>query len=336
MKAPKVSVVMPVFNAAAFVRTALDSILTQTFSDFELIVVDDGSTDDSLVVLDDYACRDSRLRVIQSDVNVGVATSLNVGLDAARGEYICRMDADDISRRERLARQVTFLDQHQNIGVLGTATRCFGPSIDRRWALPASDNACRARLLFSVPVAHPTAMIRRCILEEHGFRYQPQYKHAEDYDLWERMMDFTQFANLREVLLDYRCHDKSASKTAEAAPGLERFEVISSIFSRLLRKLGIQLTRDEAYVHYCLGFNDRVLKSGVRFDQYARHIQKLNTLKTEPAIDQYSMRALMLRRFVMVTYLLTLADSEKGGWRALLSFPFWRESGRVARSFFVR
>jgi len=229
-KAPLVSVVMPVHNVAPFVAEALESILAQTASDFEVIVIDDGSTDATVAEVRRVA--DGRVRLVEFGVNQGVAAALNAGLDSVRGSLVARMDGDDVSHPQRFARQLAFLDRHPEIGVLGTAWSFFGArgGTDRYRSTPAE---LKAGLLFGAPFSHPTVMIRRALLEENGLRYDPAYEAAEDYDMWARLARVTEMANLPDVLFHQRIHPGSVSHVQrprqEAAARRVRGDLLHSL-----------------------------------------------------------------------------------------------------------
>ena len=199
MSTPRVSVVMPVRDIATYVGGAVESILTQSFDDLELVVVDDGSRDDTASVL--AAVRDARLRYARQPA-AGITVALNRGIALSRGELIARMDGDDVALPERLARQVAFLDAHPDVGVLGTGWRELGPGgriVDV--APPIADDAgLRAALPRRNPFAHPTVIVRRSVGDAVGW-YDERWPVAQDYDLWIRLAAATRFANLREPLL---------------------------------------------------------------------------------------------------------------------------------------
>jgi len=206
----KVTVLMPVYNAEKYVREAVNSILNQTFSDFEFLIIDDGSTDRSWDILNSYS--DTRIRLIQNPTNLKLIATLNLGLKLATGEYIARMDADDISMPERLAKQVEFLKIHLEVGVLGTAIKIVDQWKNPIGTLqfPDESNMARWWLHFACPVAHPTVMMRRSVVERAG-GYNPELIHAEDYDLWRKLATITHIANLKDVLLHYRRHESVIS-----------------------------------------------------------------------------------------------------------------------------
>jgi glycosyltransferase involved in cell wall biosynthesis len=210
--APTVSVVMPAFNAAEFLDEAVCSILDQTFQDFEFIIIDDGSTDDTAIILKKYAKADSRVKVIRQ-ANEGMIPALNRGCRLACGRYIARMDADDISLPHRIERQINFLDRHPEIGILGT----WASRIDENgcvigdWCLSPNAKVLKWNHFFHVCVIHPTAMMRREVLEKLNF-YRPDAIYAEDRDLWLRASAITEFSNVPEILLKFRIWGKSTSR----------------------------------------------------------------------------------------------------------------------------
>lgn len=212
---PLISVLMPVHNAERFLVQAIESILTQTYRDFEFLIVDDGSTDRSLSILQRYAAKDSRIHLI-SRANTGHVIALNQLLEIAQGEYIARMDADDIALPERFQRQIEFLQQHPRVVCVGG----WHDLIDHRGRLitclplPVSnDEIQQAALAGHGSICHPCAMIRRSALLAVG-GYNINMTPAEDLDLWLRLGELGQLANLPEPLLQYRIHLKSVSETS--------------------------------------------------------------------------------------------------------------------------
>jgi len=208
---PRVTVLLPVHNGGAYLDAAVRSILDQTFTDFELLAIDDGSTDGSGEVLRGY--RDPRLRLVKNSRNFGIVETLNRGLSLARGVYIARMDSDDISLPERFERQAHFLDAHPEVGVVGTS----GGLIDGRgeslgtFRYPLSHEAICFSLHFFNPLAHPSVMMRRkVVLSSGGYRSAGLSpggaSFPEDYDLWWRLGDVTRMVNLPDRLLLLRKH----------------------------------------------------------------------------------------------------------------------------------
>jgi hypothetical protein len=208
---PRVSVVMPVHNGEKYVAEAVESILSQTFRDFEFIIINDGSTDSSADILGRYHQEDDRIRIYPQE-NRGVAASRNRGSQLAQGEYIAQMDHDDVSLPERLARQLGYLEAHPEIGVLGTWVQVIDSHGKARetWHLPTMPRVLEWSLCFEDTLANPSVMMRRAVIERLGF-YRAETTPAEDYDLWARALADTQLANVPEVLLQYRVWQESLS-----------------------------------------------------------------------------------------------------------------------------
>jgi len=209
--APKVSVVMAVHNGERYLKESIESILTQTFADFEFLIVDDGSTDSTGNILVRYADRDARIRLITNEDNIGLTKSLNKGIGLARGDYIARMDADDISLLERLGKQADYLDAHPDVGVLGAAVQLLDSSgkVGDTWTFPEEHGFLKWSLCFFYnPIVHPTVMVRRKILRQAG-GYNEEMAVSQDYDLWCRLIHLTRFGNLQKVLLLLRKHESN-------------------------------------------------------------------------------------------------------------------------------
>jgi glycosyltransferase involved in cell wall biosynthesis len=206
---PKISVVMSVYNGANFLKEAIDSILIQTFSDFEFIIINDGSKDDSLNIIKSY--NDSRIRLIENDGNKGLIYSLNKGIEVAKGKYIARIDADDIAVETRFEKQVSFLEENQNIGVLSSDYIRFNNSSKKYTKSISRDDRIKSILLFSATICHPTLMLRKSVLSENNLAYSSSAKHVEDYDLWTKLALITKFETLNEALLMYRDHENQVS-----------------------------------------------------------------------------------------------------------------------------
>lgn len=210
---PVISVVLPVYNAGRYLAQAVESVLAQTFRDFELIAVDDGSTDNSRALLETFARRDPRVRVI-SRPNTGIVGALNDGLAAARGRYIARMDGDDVADPERFARQAAALDAAPDCVALGSAVRFIDPEGRplKIYRPPAGHNAIRDELSWGNggALVHPAVVFRRDALEACG-GYRQEFIFIEDLDLYVRLLRFGRLANLPDVLLSYRQHPRSVN-----------------------------------------------------------------------------------------------------------------------------
>ena len=207
---PRVSVIMPVNNVQTYLTEAIDSILNQKFTDFEFLIITEPGT--SHKIIDGYS--DRRIRRIQTARRIGLARSLNYGIKEARGEYIARMDADDVSLPGRLERQVTFLDEHQHIGIVGTGCECIDET-GRTLSICSNSSGpefTKWLLLFGDVIIHPSIVARVDVIQHVG-GYDPAMVHAEDYDLWVRATENkTKIVNLPDVLIKLRIHSGSISR----------------------------------------------------------------------------------------------------------------------------
>ncbi|MBD3903823.1 glycosyltransferase [Chryseobacterium sp. Ch-15] len=208
IKAPAISVLMPVYNGEKYLREAIESILNQTFIDFELLLINDASTDNSEEIINSY--NDSRIVYIKNEQNLGLIKTLNKGLDLVKGEFIARMDQDDISNLERFAKQIALFETNPEIGVCGTLFTLFRENHeDQIIEHPESNDSIKIGLLTSCFIGHPTVMIRKKAIK--NYRYDINYQAAEDYELWTRLVKITQFYNIQESLLKYRFHTSNMS-----------------------------------------------------------------------------------------------------------------------------
>jgi glycosyltransferase involved in cell wall biosynthesis len=226
-----VSVVLPVYNKAPFLRACIDSILGQSFTDLEIIAVDDRSTDESLSIL--RAVGDPRLRIIALEHNLGPAGCAQRGFDAAQGRYIVRMDADDVMVPHRIAAQVAFMEAHPDVGMSGSHMVVLDRPGDLRRA-SLSDADCRAGVLFQVPVYQPTSIYRRAVLVEHRIRFEDSWpRYGEDWLFQLRLLKVTQVANLDEVLVHYRVGPQNSTQ------GRDRASDLRMVFSAVLAWYGL-------------------------------------------------------------------------------------------------
>lgn len=230
---PLISVVMPVFNAEKYIAEAVSSILGQTLSDFELIVINDGSTDNTLTILEEFSGRDVRVKLISRE-NRGLVESLNEGIDLARGKWIARMDADDISLSHRFEYQLKWLEE-TGADICGSWIRLFGKSYTKIIRHPKTDAAIKMEMLFGAPFAHPSVMMKTDFVRQ--LRYDKAWEKAEDYDIWERAARAGwKMTNAPEVLLMYRQHESQIS-TAISSLQLELTQQIRKRYSIYLCKL---------------------------------------------------------------------------------------------------
>jgi glycosyltransferase involved in cell wall biosynthesis len=209
---PTVSVIMPIYNAEKYLNEAIDSVLNQTYSDFELILLNDKSTDSSKAIIESYLAKDSRIVFIDKETNVGPANLRNEGFDLARGSFIALLDADDIAEPTRFEKQITILKNNSEIGVCGTWFTTFGDKEKSKVIQhPENHNQIKVNFLIDCTIGNSTAFFRKDILGD--IRYDKEYVPVEDYHLWSRLIVKTQFHIIQEALVYYRIHDSNISQT---------------------------------------------------------------------------------------------------------------------------
>lgn len=242
---PAISVLLPFYNARDYLKLSIESVLEQTYKDFELILINDGSSDDSLAIAESFA--DHRIRIINSPLNKGIVASLNIGLEQANGHYIARMDADDLCSPMRFEKQIEFLERHLEIGIVG----CSAQLIDGQGnkigfhRMPISSLEVRWNSMFICPFLHSSILMRKVILEKNSLKYDAFYYPAEDYELWGRFLEVSEGANLPEMLINYRTHHKSISSLNKNRQ-IEKHLIISN---RIIRKNSnyLQMSDDRQY-----------------------------------------------------------------------------------------
>lgn len=256
MSVPKVTVFMPAYNRADIISAAIESVLDQTFTDFELLIVDDGSSDGTVGVIESYA--DPRIRLERHAVNWGQTPSRNHGLDLARGHYIAMLDSDDVAMPERLARQVAVLDARPEVGEVGGWIRHL--AMDGRKGrvkrTPTSARAIRAQMPWRSGIAHTTVMIRADLARR--LRYDETLEQAQDYDLHTRLLETHEIANVGAVMSLKRTHPGQVSKKADVS---HRFK--KATIARLIERLGIDAADADLDRHFAM---TRTAATGVMVD----------------------------------------------------------------------
>jgi len=230
-KLPKVSVLMPVYNAEKNLKECINSILSQTYNDFELILLDDCSTDKSVEIIKSY--NDSRIKLYQNEKNEGISSTRNKLMDLARGEYWALSDNDDISISQRFEKQVAYLDMHPDVGVVS----CWQEYFPEKKIIQPKENYTYLDLIKWHPhLPHPCAMLRASVFKEHNIRYNDAYRYAEDYDVWYQIITFTKISVIQEVLYLYRWDRFNAS--------IKHWETQMSHSAEIKQKLLDRITDD--------------------------------------------------------------------------------------------
>lgn len=246
---PRVSVVMPVYNGEKYLRKAIDSLLCQTFVDFELIIINDASQDGSEEIIQSYD--DRRIVYLKNSENLGVARTLNRGIAAARAEYIARLDSDDISLPTRLEKQVQFMDATPQVGLCGTwaqALEIGAGNITQTTTIfefICQPEKIKISLLFGNNFLHSSVMFRKACLQTIPGGYNPEFSFAEDYDLWVRISRNWKVVNIPEILILYRIHDLQIS-TQKAKKQQEQAWLIQK---KQIEAMNIHPNQDEELIH---------------------------------------------------------------------------------------
>jgi glycosyltransferase involved in cell wall biosynthesis len=225
-----VSVILPAYNAGPYIAEAINSILNQTYTNFELIIINDCSTDTTEKEI--LSISDPRIKYIKNTNNSGLIYNLNLGFSLAKGKYIVRMDADDISLATRIEEQVNFMDLHSEVGISGSWFQSFG-TYNEVSKYEESDDDIKLQMLYHCRFCHPTVIIRKQIVETNNLQYSTAFAHAEDYELWARMAFITRFANLQKVLLKYRVHENNVTIKHATTQRQNSDKVIQYLFDKI-------------------------------------------------------------------------------------------------------
>ena len=308
---PIASVIMPTYNSAPYVREAIESILNQSYPDFELLIYDDCSSDNTVRIIEKY--RDLRIRLFTKEANTGYTDSLIMGIAAAKGKYIVRMDSDDISDLKRIEKQVGFLEQNPEYGIVGSWVQTIQDNGQSQvWKYPVAHEDITLFTLANAPFAHPSVTLRKDVLLTNDINYSRSYEPCEDYKLWTELLKVTKGKNVDEVLLHYRLHEQQTIKMKKQRlierSNTIRQEVLKDFFDR-------QVSSDEIRVHYYF-FNE--IPSGEAPPVENRFLWKKKLTswfagagknkKGIKMVDQYWLMHLRTISSYKISYLKFLAD----------------------------
>ena len=289
---PKVTVLLPLFNAETFIKDAVESILNQTFTEFELLIIDDGSTDNSLAIISNIT--DSRIRILSHEINEGLIATLNEGILASLGEYIVRMDADDIAHPERISIQVKYMDLHNDISIAGS----YFKLIDGReiYKVPLEHEAIKAQLIFHSTLAHPSVIMRKNDFIAADLFFNSDYKHAEDYELWVRASEHLKFANIPQVLLYYRAHVDQVSAKYNLVQRSSMLRCQLAAFS----KIGIYPNENQVFIHNSLSTTNYRLDTSFFAETlvWLKLIAESNRIV--PYYSQVTLELILFKKWMMV------------------------------------
>ncbi|WP_191092378.1 glycosyltransferase family 2 protein [Francisella sp. SYW-2] len=324
-----VSVVMSVYNAEKYLFQSVESILNQSFKNFEFIIIDDGSTDNSLSIIKKFQKADNRIIVVSRE-NKGLVYSLNEGISLARGKYIARMDADDVCLKSRLEKQVLFLEKNKDIIACGTWIRIFCDSYTKILKFPSDNMSCISRLIFGVPIAHPSAMINKLFLDKlkksDGFIYDEGMEYIEDYNLWVRLSRYGRYSNIEEVLVNYRDTPNSITDIGEKDICDRYFKSIK-IASQFATRYKLLLFRNDydKEVYFNLALNERIKSSKISQKEYLNYIDYLNMSildSNDISVElKKSFRKILLKKYMWVILI------KKQKYKAFLRKNFYSALG---------
>ncbi|MFJ1262523.1 glycosyltransferase family 2 protein [Capnocytophaga canis] len=241
---PLVSVLIPCYNVEKYVVEAVMSIINQTYDKLEIILIDDGSTDDTTKLLKKMAKQDKRVIFVQNDKNIGLIDTLNKGLQICSGKYVARMDSDDISLPQRIERQVQFLEKNKDIGIVGSYIQFFGEK-KGVWRMETEDRLIKSSLFYTTCFAHPSVMFRNDVVKKNQLKYDRKYIHAEDYKLWYDFSKCTKMANLPVVLLKYRINKNQVSQKFNDIQHKNTVKIRKTIINSFLAQNSIILNINE-------------------------------------------------------------------------------------------
>ncbi len=239
----KISVLMPAYNAEAYIKEAIESILSQSLEDLELIVVDDGSTDATADIVRSF--KDERIVLLQNPENLGIVETLNNGIMHCRGEYIARMDSDDVAIRSRLELQLAFLESHPDIAAVGGAVEMFcEDTYSELRSYSDTPEKIAVDLMFNCALAHPSVMLRASVFKTQRLLYEQEFKGTEDYRLWCRLLPNCKLVALKETVLRYRLH--KGQMTSASGYREKHASKLKRIREDVRLGLGVKLTEDKA------------------------------------------------------------------------------------------
>lgn len=297
-KNPVVSVVMSVYNAEKYLDDAIQSILKQTYKNFEFVIINDGSNDRSLEIIKKYKNEDDHIILISRE-NRGLISSLNEGIAKARGEYIARMDADDISLPFRIEKQLQVMEHDKNIVVCGSWINIFGENINEKVARYFEhDKQIKANLLVSCCFAHPSVMIRKDALTNNNILYDERFKNAEDYYLWTQLAKVGKFYNIPEILLKYRFLETSITRLSDRDFS-KRYNILKDIFKEALKAVDLNITEEDMKIHFIISDNARIKNNKIELKHIKNYFDKiLKASENKRVVDLATLKQVLGRRWL--------------------------------------
>lgn len=289
-----ITVILPTYNCEKYVKDAVNSILNQTYSNLEVIIIDDCSTDSTLQIIKSY--QDSRIQLIEKEKNTGYTDSLNYGISIAKGKYIARMDGDDISLPRRFQKQIDFLESNPEVVICGTAIKIIGKDTIERH--PSNHEDLQIKLCFSSIFHHPTVMMRAAVLKQN--HYDKDFEPAEDYELWTRLAFVGKTANLEDVLLHYRIHSSQTSSVRKTLQDQNIFRCQMIMFNKFFIEQNFTINQIKTTLATnCVKSKEAILTSLKLYNYVIELNSKINVFN-QKALEQvfYNKKLFMFRAFL--------------------------------------
>ena len=287
MSRPLVTVFIPMYKSEQYISECIDSILNQTYKNLEILVIDDGSTDNSVNIIKSYT--DPRIRLLQNESNKGIPYTRNRGLQELKGKYLAVMDSDDISYLTRIEDQVEFMEAHPEVTVLGTFFETYRRFISSKFTRYRTPEELKVGLLFECQIANPTAMIRVQTLKDYGIQYNEECFVAQDYEIWTQIVKYSSLAILPKVLHKYRWGHANVTQKSRQAKIERRKRIISNIHNNMLDFYQFNLTNEDKRVFNTLfcdsevpQFTDAFIQQvNVVLNKLEQHVQSENIFDIE-------------------------------------------------------
>lgn len=323
-----ISIIMPVYNGEEFLEEVIESVLQQSFTDFEFIIINDASTDRTEDIILKAAEREKRIVYLKNEKNSGVALSLNRGIDIAKGEYLARVDADDPIFRTRLEVQKEYMDSHPEVGVLATAYIYDNGQIEKvhiQSFIKKED--IKASFIIDNPIPHSTVMLRKTVMDDFSLRYDANYK-LEDYELWTRAINYTEIAILKQPLIRHRDHPASVCKKM----GMDFYNNINKIVSKFISDTyHVNIERYEKEHFYTKSIDLKAVVKHNRYKYAADEFLLLEEIESENRKVQFVDSGVLarilktkwnwvIRSLKLEKVLPQLEENEYGSFRARLVY----------------
>jgi glycosyltransferase involved in cell wall biosynthesis len=247
----RITVLMPVYNGAKYLRETIENVLSQTFRDFVFMIINDGSTDETEQIIQSYP--DERIKYLNNEANLGLVKTLNKGIELVETEFLARMDADDLWVETKLEKQIEVLDRRPEIGICGTSIRKFG-TYEANFIFPQNNEELKVGFLFYCCMSHPSVVFRMSFLRNTGLRYRPDYFPAEDYKMWVDALSLTQIYNIPEILVFYRQHDSQITQDSNTSQSL----MTDRVRLELINELSDNFSNEELSFHVNVFLNGEI------------------------------------------------------------------------------